>query len=86
MNENFRLLEYKRKKYIEKKRERSQSQSKSPPKGKDVMTDPQRNFLTSLYGGPASNGKHEQKSINGRAFNSARFSIDGKDNADESAS
>lgn len=50
MNENFRLLEFKRKKYIEK---RKNSQSKSPKKDLSIernnVAATQRNFLTSLY-------------------------------------
>lgn len=52
MNENFRLLEYKRKKYLEKKR----SQSRSPRKEKDssdISAPANKNFLSSIYGGVA---------------------------------
>lgn len=64
MNENFRLLEYKRKKYIEKKRA---SASKSPPKDRSaervsVVPGAQRNFLTSLYGVEPA-GKQQQQSL-----------------------
>jgi len=53
-NENFRLLEYKRKKYIEKKRNASNSKSKSPPKNGHCDYDrdnatPQREKLNSVY-------------------------------------
>ena len=60
MNENFRLLEYKRKKYIENSKMKSKSRSPSPPKRslspgsaefKDelaVAAEP-KNFLTTLY-------------------------------------
>lgn len=57
MNENFRLLEYKRKKYIEK----SKSNSKSPPKRRlSAERSTQKNFLSSIYGGPDKSGKQEQ--------------------------
>ena len=56
-NENFRLLEYKRKKYIEKKKNSPARQKKaqSPTlsveqhETNNATPPPQRNFLTSLY-------------------------------------
>ena len=59
MNENFRLLEYKRKKYVEK-----QKNSRSPPKNRTALAGKranggievhQKNFLTTLYGGQGNN-------------------------------
>ena len=69
MKENFRLLEYKRKKYIQNKQT---SGSKSPPRAPNSaspprnntivqpgLTPPQKNFLTSIYGSFDNISKYE---------------------------
>ena len=64
MNENFRLLEYKRKKYFQAKKN-----SNSPPKSgiTSTLTNPQKNFLTSIYGSMDNSAKKEQHERNAMA-------------------
>ena len=64
MNENFRLLEYKRKKYLQAKKN-----SNSPPKSgiTSTLTNPQKNFLTSIYGSMDNSAKKEQHERNAMA-------------------
>ena len=57
MNENFRLLEYKRKKYLESKKN---SKSRSPSRPiTTLVPSTQKNFLTSIYGSGDMAGKQE---------------------------
>ena len=56
MNENFRLLEYKRKQYIKKQKSNSPQRAASQLNDQ-ALPSPQRNFLTSIYGSGNQNGK-----------------------------
>ena len=75
-NENFRLLEYKRKQYIAAKK----SNSKSPPKtaracvNDESLSPPQKEFITSLYGDEKKKSIIiKQKGVQSKTLYNSRF-------------